>query len=96
MADVKTYAFRATIEKNPDMDAAYIVIPFDLRAEFGKGRLKVRATFDGVPYDGSIVNMGVRDAAGNVCWIIGIPKAIRARIGKTFGDVIDVTIAERT
>ena len=33
-------------------------IPFDVRAAFGKGRVKVHATFDGVPYDGLITRMG--------------------------------------
>ena len=36
-----------------------MAFPWDIRKEFGKGRVKVHATFDGVPYDGSVVNMGV-------------------------------------
>ena len=74
------------------MDAAYIVVPIDIRKEYGKGRLKVEATFDGEPYSGSVVNMGVKDADGNVCYIIGITKAIRQKIGKTFGDSVSVEI----
>ena len=62
------------------------------REVYGKGRLKVEATFDGVPYSGSVVNMGVKDADGHICYIIGITKAIRQRIGKTFGDSVDVTL----
>ena len=31
------YEFDAVILKNPDMDAAYIEIPFDVKAAFGKG-----------------------------------------------------------
>ena len=72
--------------QNMEMDAAYVVVPYDLRREFGKGRLKVNATFDGVPYSGSIVNMGVKDDEGNICYILGVTKA-----GKTFGDEIEVT-----
>jgi hypothetical protein len=53
----KTYEFEAVIQKVPDIDGAYVEFPFDVKAEFGKGRVKVRATFDGEPYDGSIVNM---------------------------------------
>lgn len=41
------YEFDAVILKNPDMDAAYIEIPFDVKAAFGKGRVLVHATFDG-------------------------------------------------
>lgn len=84
--------FRATIERSGDMDAAFVVVPVDIRKEYGKGRLKVDAAFDGVPYSGSVVNMGVKDADGNICYIIGITKAIRQRIGKSFGDTVDVTL----
>lgn len=86
------HKFRATIIQNENMDAAYIVVPIDIRKEYGVGRLKVEATFDGEPYHGSVVNMGVKDAEGNICYIIGITKAIRQKIGKTFGDTVYVTI----
>lgn len=86
------HRFTATIIQNGDMDAAYIIVPIDIRKEYGKGRLKVEATFDGIPYSGSVVNMGVKDSNGNVCYIIGIPKAIHHRIGKTFGDSVNVTM----
>ena len=93
------YRFDAVIQKNPDMDAAYVIFPYDVREEFGRGRVKVHATFDGekgrARYDGSIVNMGVKDADGKVCYIIGMTKAIRKAIGKTFGDKVAVTIRER-
>jgi len=85
----KTYKFEAQIIKVPDMDAAYIEIPFDVKAEFGKGRVKVHATFDGEQYDGSVVKMGTP------CHIIGIRKDIRAKIGKQPGDTIKVTLKER-
>ena len=74
------------------MDAAYIRVPIDIRAVYGKGRLKVQATFDGEPYSGSVVNMGVKNADGSICYIIGITKAIRHKIGKTFGDSVEVTL----
>ena len=44
--------FDAVILQNEEMDAAYVEVPFDIKASFGKGRLLVHATFDGVPYDG--------------------------------------------
>ena len=42
---------------------AYVAIyrPFDIKIKFGKGRLPVYATFDGEPYTGSVVNMGVKN-----------------------------------
>lgn len=85
----KVYEFDAIIKKVPDIDGAYIEIPFDVKAEFGKGRVPVTATFDGVVYNGSIVKMGTP------CHIIGIRKDIRAQIGKQPGDTIRVTITER-
>ena len=93
--EAKTYEFEAVIQKVPGIDGAYVAAPFDIKAEFGKGRLKVRATFDGEPYDGSIVNMGGRNPDGSVCYILGIRKDIRAKIGKQPGDKVLVTIQER-
>lgn len=86
------HRFRATIECSGSIDAAYVVVPVDIRKVYGKGRLKVEATFDGEHYSGSVVNMGVKDADGKICYIIGITKAIRQKIGKTFGDTVDVTL----
>jgi hypothetical protein len=51
---------------------------------------------DGEPYDGSIVNMGVKNTDGSICYIIGVRKDIRARIGQQPGDTIRVTIQERS
>lgn len=44
------FEFDAEIKKVPDMDGAYVEIPFDVKATFGKGRVPVNATFNGVPY----------------------------------------------
>jgi hypothetical protein len=93
--NAKTYKFEAEIKKVPDIDGAYVVFPYDVRTEFGKGRVKVHAEFDGEPYDGSIVNMGMKNEDGSVCYIIGILKDIRKKINKQFGDKIKVTIKER-
>ncbi|MDR2010054.1 MAG: DUF1905 domain-containing protein [Bacteroidales bacterium] len=85
----KIYRFEAEIKKVPDIDGAYVEIPFDIRTEFGKGRVKVNATFDGEPYVGSIVRMGTP------CHIIGVRKDIRQKINKQPGDKINVTVQER-
>jgi hypothetical protein len=61
---------------------------------FGKGRVKVHVLFDGVPYMGSIVNMGMKNADGSVCYIIGILKEIRKKINKQAGDTIEVIVNE--
>ena len=39
--------------------------------------MKVHADFDGIPYDGSIVNMGLKNDDGSICYVIGVLKAIR-------------------
>jgi hypothetical protein len=91
----ETYEYDAVIQKVDGIDGAFVAFPYDVRAEFGKGRVKVHATFDGVGYDGSVVNMGVRNADGSVCHIIGLRKDMRARIGKQAGDSVRVTIRER-
>ncbi len=35
----KIYKFEAEIKKVPGIDGAYIEIPFDVKEEFGKGRV---------------------------------------------------------
>ena len=81
--------FDAVILKNPDMDAAYVEIPFDVKAVYGKGRVAVHAEFDGYPYDGQLVRMGTP------CHIIGLRKDIRAAIGKQPGDTVHVRLTEK-
>lgn len=85
----KVYAFDAVIQKVPDLDGAYVEVPFDIKAEFGKGRVLVHAAFDGEPYDGQAVKMGTPG------YIIGLRKDIRAKIGKQPGDTVHVTLWER-
>ena len=85
----KIYEFDAEIKKVPDIDGAYIEFPYDVRAEFGRGRVKVHAEFDGAPYDGSLVRM---ETPGH---IIGLRKDIRQKIGKQPGDMVHVVLWER-
>ena len=91
----KRYEYDAVIHCIPEKGGAYLIFPWDIRKEFGRGRVKVSASFDGEPYDGSIVNMGVKNEDGPICHIIGITKAIRAKIGKGDGDTVHVVIEER-
>ena len=86
------YTFDAILQKAPDQDAAYVVFPYDIRREFGKGRIKVNAEFDGEPYSGSIVNVGLKNDDGSVCYIIGVRRDIRKKISKQPGDTVSVTI----
>ena len=91
----KRYEYDAVIVEDPDSGGAYVAFPWDIRKEFGKGRVKVHAIFDGIPYDGSVVNMGVKNADGEICYVIGVLKSIRKQLGKKDGDSIHVVITER-
>lgn len=82
-------AFRAVIQSS-DSGGAYVTIPFDVEAVFGKKRVKVKATFDGEPYRGSIVRMGGPDH------FLIVRKDIRTAIGKQPGDEVAVTVEEDT
>ena len=92
----KIYEFDAVIRSSSiGKGGAYVIFPYDIRAEFGKGRVKVLATFDGEAYEGSIVNMGLKNEDGSVCYILGILKSIRTKLGKAPGDSLRVCLQER-
>jgi hypothetical protein len=76
--------FKAKIEAGRG-GGAFIKVPFDAKEVFGSARPKVKATFDGEPYQGSIAPMGG-------AYLIGILKDIRAAIGKDIGDTVQVTL----
>lgn len=87
--NTKIYEFDAMIQKVPDIDGAYVEFPYDVREEFGRGRVKVHVEFDGEPYDGSLVRMGTPG------YIVGLRKEIRVAIGKQAGDMVHVLLRER-
>ncbi|MDT2523212.1 DUF1905 domain-containing protein [Enterococcus raffinosus] len=90
---MKEYKFESQIYASEvGKGGAYIIFPYDIREEFGKGRVKVRAAFDGVDYQGSIVNMGVKNEDGSICYILGIRKDIRKKIEKDIGDTVSVRV----
>ncbi len=89
------YSYDAILYENADNGGACVTSPWDVRKEFGKGRVRIHATFDGVPYDGSIVNMGLKNTDGSICYMIGVLKAIRQRLGKSDGNAVRVTIKLR-
>ena len=91
----RVYEYESLIYEAESKGGAYVAFPYDIRKEFGRGRVKVHASFDGEPYDGSFVNMGVKNDDGSICYIIGIRKDIRARIGKQPGDLVRVVVRER-
>lgn len=77
--------FDATLEEG-GRGGALVVVPAEVVAALGGGgRIPVRVTFDGLPYQGSMVSMGGR-------MVVGVLKAIRGELGKGPGDVIAVTL----
>ena len=76
---MKQYEYDTILHEMDDNGGAYVSFPWNVREEFGKGRVKAHALFDGIPYDGSIVNMGVM-------------KTIRNKLNKHDGDMIHVVI----
>jgi hypothetical protein len=83
---MKKYRFKAKIEAG-DGGGAHVLFPYDTDKEFGtKGRVPVKATFNGVPYAGSLIKYGQPQH------MLGVMKAIREQIGKGPGDTIDVEI----
>lgn len=60
--------FDAVIKQHEGINGGYIEPPFDVYEVFGAKRVKVKATFDGIKYRGSLVRMGG-------CYMIGITRA---------------------
>lgn len=77
--------FKAIIKQYESKNAAYIEPPFDVNEVFGAKRVKVKASFDGVEYRGSIVKM-------DGIYMLGLTSEIRKKLGKTFGEEILVTL----
>ncbi len=91
----KRFEYDAFLHEVPGKGGAYVVFPWNIREVFGKGRVKVHVEFDGVSYDGSIVNMGLKDARGNISYVIGVLRSIREQLGKQDGDMLHVIVEER-
>lgn len=77
--------FKAIIKQHENLNAAYVEPPFDVKEIFGSKRVKVKATFDGIAYRGSVVHMGG-------CYMLGLTQEIRNKVGKGFGDEVFVTL----
>lgn len=86
------FEYDAVIHAVEERSGAYVEFPYNVREVFHAGRAKFHVEFDGEPYDGSVVNMGVKNPDGSVCYIIGIRKDIRRKIGKRPGDTVHVVV----
>jgi bifunctional DNA-binding transcriptional regulator/antitoxin component of YhaV-PrlF toxin-antitoxin module len=85
-AAMKKYKFKATVQPGIGGGAG-IVFPYDVEREFGtRARVPVKSILDGVPYSGSLVKCGATEH------MLGVLKAIREKIGKGPGDIIEVVV----
>jgi len=65
---------------------AWVEIPAQVILQLGtRGRVPVKASFDGAPYRGSAVPMGG-------VHVLGVTKAVRDAIGKPVGGTVHVTL----
>jgi len=83
---MKKYKFKAKIEAGRG-GGAYVLFPYDPQKVFAaNGRVPVKATFEGVPYAGSLVKYG------HPHHMLGMPKAIREQIGRGPGDTVEIVV----
>jgi antitoxin component of MazEF toxin-antitoxin module len=82
-----TASFRAPLKPSGRGGGHLVEVPPKVIETLGgKARIPVTATFNGVPYRGSIVRMG--GAA-----VLGVQKAIMAEAGVSVGDTLRIEIA---
>ncbi|MGA2094729.1 MAG: YdeI/OmpD-associated family protein [Candidatus Acidiferrum sp.] len=83
---MKKYKFKAKIEAS-DGGGAYVLFPYDTETEFAtRGRVPVKATFNGLSYTGSLMKYD------KPLHVLGMPKAIRDQTGKGPGDTVEVVV----
>jgi hypothetical protein len=83
---MKKYRFQAKIEA-ADGGGAYVLFPFDVEKEFGtRAKVPVNATFNGVPYAGSLIKYG------HALHMLPVLKAIRQQAGAGPGDTVQVEL----
>lgn len=80
-------SFSAHIERARG-GGAYVTVPFDVERAYGRKRVPVRATIDGVAYRGTLVRMGGERH------VLGVLKSIRDEIGKQPGDVVEIVVEQ--
>src|SRR3954470_12422735 len=83
---MKKYKFQAEIHEGRG-GGAYVLFPYDVEEAFGtKGKVPIKATFDGKPYSGSLMKYG------GPLHMLGVSKAIRDELGKRPGDTVYVEL----
>jgi hypothetical protein len=86
-------AFRARIFK---MGTWFLLeIPFDMKAEWGKGSHRAKGTIDDVPISGLTVRP-FKDESGKQIYLLALEAGTRKAIGKGEGDEVGVRIEPDT
>lgn len=77
----QTFEFDAVILQNENMDAAYVEVPYDIKALFGKGRLSVHATINQIKSEGSFIieKDYIEEWLGANC------NRVKSQLGSVFG-----------
>jgi hypothetical protein len=86
---MKKFKFKAKLLQHNNMDATYVIFPYDVKESFGAARVKVKVKFDGELYRGSLVPMGLKEG-----YPLLLRKDIRAKINKTVGDFVNVELEQ--
>lgn len=70
-----------------DGSGMYVEFPHDVEETFGvKGRVPIKCSFDGIPYRGSLANMGMS------CHALIVLKQIRETLNKSSGDSVHIIL----
>ena len=71
--------FTATLEDR------YVIVPFDVRAQWGEARPPVAGTLNGVPFRARIAVYGGQ-------YVLGLTNAIRKQAGVVQGDEVEIEL----
>lgn len=86
---MKKFKFKAKLLQHGNIDATYVIFPYDVKENFGAARVKVKVKFDGELYRGSLAPMGLKDG-----YPLLLRKDIRAKINKKVGDYVNVELEQ--
>ena len=77
--------FTATLESTGKGATCFVLIPFDVRAEFGRARPPIRGTINRAPYRSTVAVYGGKS-------YLGIRRELREAAGVTVGERAAITM----
>lgn len=81
--------FEVLLEKDENLDATRITIPFDVEKVYGAKRVPVKLSINGADYRSTIFRMGGK-------YLLAIPKRFRNAAGVNAGETITVEMERDT